>query len=51
MKKTSTYLVLFFCISTFFISNAQVIELVGTWNLNEFTVINEGNKECANAKK
>ena len=51
MKKTSIYLVLFFCISIVFISNAQVIELIGTWNLNEFTVINQGNKETLNSDK
>ncbi len=43
MKTTNFLLVSFFYITTISISNAQVEVLNGTWNLNEFTFINEEN--------
>ncbi len=51
MKTTNFLLVSFFCISTFSISNAQVKELIGSWNLNEFTFVNEKNKDTMNSDK
>lgn len=41
----------FFCIITFSISNAQVGDLIGTWNINEFGVVNGYNIEEMNEDK
>ena len=41
----------FFCIITFSISNAQVGDLIGTWNINEFAVVNDENIEEMNEDK
>ncbi len=40
-----TFVLVFFCITTFSISNAQVIDLIGTWNIIEFAVISDENSE------
>jgi hypothetical protein len=46
-----TYLIVLFCIVSFAFSNAQVKDLVGTWNLIEFTVISDNNSEKMNEDK
>ncbi len=51
MKTTNFLLVSFFCITAISISNAQVEVLNGTWNLNEFTFINEENTDTMNSDK
>lgn len=36
-----TLIIVLFCIPTFCISNAQDIDLIGTWNITEFAVISD----------
>ncbi len=38
-----TYLLVLFCIATFSISNAQVKDLIGTWNIIDFATISDNN--------
>ena len=40
-----TYLLVLFCIATFSISNAQVKDLIGTWNIIDFATISDNNSE------
>jgi hypothetical protein len=40
-----TLIIVLFCITTFYISNAQDIDLIGTWNIIEFAIISDENSE------
>jgi hypothetical protein len=40
-----TYLLVLFCIATFSISNAQVKDMIGTWNIIDFATTSATNSE------
>ena len=46
-----TSIIVLFCITIFYISNAQNIDLIGTWNIIEFAVISDENSEKMTEEK